>query len=289
VDRPYRIAFALGGLDTDLGPKALATSLEALTWTHALFLSSHPEVPALADLARSKALRYEPKTSTVAHGAEQDTWQDVPVALSTGKIGNRDAVAWAAAEERVRRGVYARPVILAREGGPGLFEYRAVLRMPDGTVRDVTAGQGWAPVGSAAHADRERIEFSLGIFNGDSDRATSHAILQCLLDALTDIDTRYLFKYAPVTPLLHHSNVVYQEEPPGQEDWQDINTCLRLGVADCDDFSPWRAAEHRALFGQNARAMLKDSTRYDGQVLYHIMTVLPDGRVEDPSRARGMR
>src|SRR5512147_814184 len=50
--------------------------------------------------------------------------------------------------------------------------------------------------------------------------------------ALMYVDMKYLQAH-PEVPGIYESGVRYEEEPPGQEDWQDIPTCLRMGTADC--------------------------------------------------------
>lgn len=81
-----------------------------------------------------------------------------------------------------------------------------------------------------------RITFVLNLFKGENDRELSHASLKTLLMALMHLDVLYLRAH-PETPLLIGPDgtgpVKYAEEPPGQEDWQDIPTTLKLGWGDC--------------------------------------------------------
>ena len=77
-----------------------------------------------------------------------------------------------------------------------------------------------------------RITFVLDLFKGPQEQPLSHATLQVMLNALMHADMLYLLKN-PAAPRLYDSGVRYEEEPPGQEDWQDVPTCLRLGVGDC--------------------------------------------------------
>lgn len=77
-----------------------------------------------------------------------------------------------------------------------------------------------------------RITYVIDLFKGEHDRELSHQTLQALLTALMHVDMLYL-KAHPDVPLLYSSGVRYEEEPPGQEDWQDIPTCLKLKVGDC--------------------------------------------------------
>lgn len=133
-----------------------------------------------------------------------------------------------------------------------------------------------------------RITYVIDLFKGEHDRELSHQTLQALLTALMHVDMLYL-KAHPDVPLLYSSGVRYEEEPPGQEDWQDIPTCLKLKVGDCEDLACWRAAEYRVRYGIEAIPTFIWKVRPNGGHLYHILVKLPDGRIEDPSRALGMR
>lgn len=77
-----------------------------------------------------------------------------------------------------------------------------------------------------------RITFALDLFRSNKDRQLSHDVLTDLLAVLTKINLRYLVAH-PETPPIYQSGVRYMEEPPGQEDWQDIATTLRVGYGDC--------------------------------------------------------
>lgn len=133
-----------------------------------------------------------------------------------------------------------------------------------------------------------RITFVLDLFNGPEERELSHATLRALLMALMYTDMLYL-RANPKVPLLYESGVRYEEEPPGQEDWQDIPTCLWRKVGDCEDLACWRAAELQVRFGIKAVPTFTWQERPNGSYLYHITVQLPDGKIEDPSRRLGMR
>lgn len=133
-----------------------------------------------------------------------------------------------------------------------------------------------------------RITFALDLFNGPEERDLSHATLRTLLLSLMYVDMLYLRAH-PEVPSVYESGVRYEEEPPGQEDWQDIPTCLRMRTADCEDLACWRAAELRVRHGIKAEPTFTYQLRSNGSYLYHITVKLPDGRTEDPSRRLGMR
>ena len=83
--------------------------------------------------------------------------------------------------------------------------------------------------------------------------------------------------------------IYYEEEPPGQEDWQDLLTCMKLKASDCEDLACFRAAELRVRHGIMARPTFVHRVRPNGGNLYHVQVQYPDGRIEDPSRVLGMR
>ena len=135
------------------------------------------------------------------------------------------------------------------------------------------------------------------------DRRRAGRRMQILLDALTEVHVDHLRAY-PKTPSLYDSGVVYEREPPGREDWQDIHTTLRRGGGDCEDLATWRAAEllvrgiPAKAFGK-PRPMLIPASCPEGALtcqdepqmgtLWHILVRLPNGKVEDPSRNLGMK
>jgi hypothetical protein len=133
-----------------------------------------------------------------------------------------------------------------------------------------------------------RVTFCLNLYNRESDRPIAHRAVTHMLRALTLIGVDYL-RHHPETPNLYSSGVRYEEEPPGQEDWQDIPTTLELGYGDCEDLACWRAAEYQVRFQVDAWPSFVWRRRPRGGLLYHIQVRLPDGRVEDPSRRLGMR
>lgn len=127
-----------------------------------------------------------------------------------------------------------------------------------------------------------------GLFAGDQEKEMSRQVLDIMLRCLTEIDVLYLRAH-PETPRLYESGVFYREEPPGQEDWQDIPTSLFMGWLDCEDCACWLAAERIVRDGIQARATWKAFPREGGGTLYHIVVVHPNGYEEDPSKILGMR
>jgi hypothetical protein len=151
---------------------------------------------------------------------------------------------------------------------------------------------GVMPAGSKNPPNR--ITFALDLFSGPAERDLSRKSLNILLKALFDLNVAYLEAH-PEAPLLYQANVHYMEEPPGQEDWQDIPTTIKIGYGDCEDLASWRAAELNVKYGVKAKTFFKEMKRPDGSYLYHILVMHPpsaqhpQGMVEDPSRILGMR
>lgn len=139
-----------------------------------------------------------------------------------------------------------------------------------------------------------RITYVLDLFNGPKERELSRKVLAVMLQNLFEIDRLYLQSH-PDAPLIYNSGVRYMEEPPGQEDWQDIPTTIKMGIGDCEDLATWRAAELDVRFGIKAVPVFKEQKRNDGSCLYHVLVKYPDGPngeagpVEDPSKIMGMR
>lgn len=84
-----------------------------------------------------------------------------------------------------------------------------------------------------------RARWGLQVLQGNASpvqtQLTQNA-LNHMLEALYKIDVDYLRAY-PNTPRLYDAwkqrGLHYMEEPPGQEEWQDIPTVLRMGFGDC--------------------------------------------------------
>lgn len=111
------------------------------------------------------------------------------------------------------------------------------------------------------------------------------------LEALTRTDADELA--AGGLPHLYEGGIRYKSEvwrdPRSRavratERWRDARTVARERVGDCEDLSSYLAACYR-LGGIAARAV----PFYVRPGLVHCVTVLPDGRIEDPSAVLGMR
>jgi hypothetical protein len=87
---------------------------------------------------------------------------------------------------------------------------------------------------------------------------------------------------------LYDSGVYYQPEREGEENWQDVPTCIIRRFADCEDLASWRAAEIRVRERVFAWPFFTWKRLPDGRTLYHIKVKRADGRIEDPSAVLGM-
>lgn len=123
------------------------------------------------------------------------------------------------------------------------------------------------------------------MFIDASDMERSRLSLTSLMFGLALHNTIWL-RYYPRTPKLYDTHVIYKEET-NSEVWQDIPTTLKRGYGDCEDLACWRIAELRV---SGVDAMPYVTWREDGaRTIYHALVRLPNNRIEDPSRALGMR
>lgn len=157
-----------------------------------------------------------------------------------------------------------------------------------------------------------RLRFCIALpdanIDDPEDMRRRFAPLAIALESLVQIDVWHLregIRLGNPYPRLYESGVYYEEEPPGQEDWLDIPTLYKTGKGDCEDLGCALTAERRVYDGIPSRAVLKwkfipstelreagyprGSIPKDGIFLIHILSQLPDGRIEDPSKVLGMR
>lgn len=167
------------------------------------------------------------------------------------------------------------------------------------------------------------VLFDTKMFDGEGDRENSQKRVLWLLEALTRIDQLYLQNH-PETPLIYQSGIKYivpaqfdKVDVPqvtlikdfltkngasskvfdaldylynivgGGEIFREIPRIIENGGGDCDNVASWRAAELRQL-GIEAKPYITWRTRPDGGMTYHVVTMWPDGTIEDPSLILGM-
>ena len=133
----------------------------------------------------------------------------------------------------------------------------------------------------------DRITFCVSLFEPDGgiDRAASQRCVLWLMETLIRINEQLLDQNEDI-PRLYDAPVRYEREEI--EEWQDIRHILERGEGDCEDLACWRAAELRHA-GIKAGPYIKWHSNGRGGVMYHALVRWPDGRIEDPSLALGMR
>lgn len=135
-----------------------------------------------------------------------------------------------------------------------------------------------------------RLVFELGTFKDARDREWLTPLLVQLVEALAGVNTAFLERN-PRTPSIYESGVRYSdahETCSSCEDlWWDIPVVLSHGYGDCEDLAAWRLAE-LWMQGIPARAHVTSALLGQGNTLYHVQVMLPDGQIEDPSRILGM-
>ena len=144
-------------------------------------------------------------------------------------------------------------------------------------------------------------------------------VLRDALEGLVRVNARMLLAALrsgrPVPPLYSPNFVRYKLEPPGREWWQNVADNVSERKADCEDLATHRTAELRvapliefvATFGgDRLRSLLDNSDATDaivsgslyparavckrtGRKTIHALVEHPDGRIEDPSLALGMK
>lgn len=120
------------------------------------------------------------------------------------------------------------------------------------------------------------------------DLSRFYPIVRCL-ETLCDINDWQLRRqrYAP----LYQSGVVYREEPPGEEEWLDIPCLYKQGFGDCEDIACARVSELRRVGIAAVPCICWKEFDVGGKVvsLVHVLVLLPDDSIEDPSKVLGMK
>lgn len=134
----------------------------------------------------------------------------------------------------------------------------------------------------------KKITFKIKLFaNGNPvELGRSRKTLLWLLEALVQHNIQYILAYRNV-PKLYATDIIYQPEPHS-EIWRDIPTMILDGYGDCEDLACYRIAELNVM-GIAAQPYIKWAKNSHGGTTYHALVKRPDGRIEDPSLALGMR
>jgi hypothetical protein len=129
------------------------------------------------------------------------------------------------------------------------------------------------------------ISAQLGTFDDDLDPQVMAYLIGSWVEALAKTNLVYLQVY-PDTIALYDSDVYYQQERFGEEDFFDIPTVLQQGFADCEDLAAWRMAEYWST-GNYAAPHISWTEFSDGDIEFHVQVMTPNG-IEDPSAILGM-
>lgn len=92
------------------------------------------------------------------------------------------------------------------------------------------------------------------------------------------------YRSHPDLPLLYDTDVYYEKEPIGEEDWQTAPINRLRGKGDCEDLGADRLGELWAR-GIDPRAKIFLAFRVRrGHKIWHVQIERGDGSIEDPSR-----
>ena len=128
-----------------------------------------------------------------------------------------------------------------------------------------------------------KIQFDIHLFSNSSDTERSRKCLLWLLESLVQVDLTWLLGHK--VPALYNTDILYKTER-GTAIWKDISSVMRDKSGNCKDLATWRIAELRNI-GINAKPYIKWQDG-KGITMFHAVVLLPNGLIEDPSRALGM-
>jgi hypothetical protein len=118
-------------------------------------------------------------------------------------------------------------------------------------------------------------------FRPRASNSMNAAALECLLTALTALNTIWL-QYHPGTIPLYDTPVYYERTLV----WDTIPALYRRGLGDCKSLTACRVAEMRRQ-GIWCRPVFRHKSQVSS-TMFHILVMLQDGSWEDPSKALGM-
>lgn len=117
-------------------------------------------------------------------------------------------------------------------------------------------------------------------------RFKSEKGLLWLLEALVNINRAELRDND--FPPLYRAGIRYLREPKGREIWKDVAKTFQSGHGDCEDLACWRVAELRNN-GKRAQPYIRYRIAPGGMLVYHVMVLRANGKLEDPSKVLGMK
>lgn len=136
-----------------------------------------------------------------------------------------------------------------------------------------------------------RYEF--GLFNGPEDSRDAALSMRAVIhgcDMLYRCDVDYLLAYPQRVPRFYDCGLRYKtpEDPCGADVWQDIPILLGRGYGDCKDLACFLAADLTVRERILAKPMVRRKWLGKGFGLYHVVVLMPDGTIRDPSIDLGM-
>lgn len=120
-----------------------------------------------------------------------------------------------------------------------------------------------------------RIGIQVNLVTGEDVRAA--------INALVGINVQLMSPNPGAWPSVYGAGLRYVPERPGKrERWQTAPELLARGYGDCEDLASYTVARY-IVNGTPARAGV-----FRTEAGYHIVVILPNGDIEDPSARTGM-
>jgi hypothetical protein len=133
----------------------------------------------------------------------------------------------------------------------------------------------------------------------------SRGVVLSLVEAFARIDEAEM-RLRPFPPL-YQSGIRYKDDVEAYrasvcgteacgdgvpvDEWQDAQTMVEKGTANCKDLVAYRLAELRLAgdVGAHAAILRGADPNNPGRYIYHVVLQRGDGQIEDPSAALGMK
>lgn len=108
--------------------------------------------------------------------------------------------------------------------------------------------------------------------------------VRAAINALVALNLHYMRENPDAFPSIYEAGIRYVREDPSEEReaWQTAPMLLARGEGDCEDLACYTTARYIS------RGVAAEVGIFRTPAGYHIVTILPDGSVEDPSARTGM-
>lgn len=107
--------------------------------------------------------------------------------------------------------------------------------------------------------------------------------VRAAIDSLVALNVELMSENPGAWPTIYQAGIRYVPEPRGpREEWLTAPDLLARGQGDCEDLASYTAARY-IVNGVPARAGV-----FRTAAGYHIVVILPNGDIEDPSARTGM-